>query len=302
MSGFCPNHKSIRQTFFIFDYIMGALFIVYFLIYSIPTIIEMKNQPPILPTAKVAQITFMSALLIKGLGITFSGIGIQNQWDFGAFSLFTNGLPGYVIATAYCYVFFSWCSVCVQFTNKDSKSFFKKSTLILRSIIIIIWIGFVITGICVSTLSCKRQESSARKAHYIEATIASIRDIIITIAFIVYLIKVSRIFGPLRCNFRLSEIRLISVSSLLTLAVFYRAFTIEFYTYYWSSSTGLYSQSDTNKYKLECSIGYFINYSFDQVLMEFFPLLSIGLMRFIQIRDNASHSLSEIALAPDSSY
>ena len=227
---FCPDYPDIKKLFSYFDYSLGGIFLIYFLIYSIPTIKELCVEPQMIPGGTISQISFMLALLIKGIGIIISGLGIQKDWDFVLFSLFSNGLPGYFIAMAYCFIFFSWCSVCVQAANRTSKNFFQTSYCILKALIILIWIGFIAAACCVAALY-QRNEKSSRIAHMIEAGIASTRDLIIAFAFTIYLFKIREIFGTLHCSFRHSETRIMSVCIILTIAVFYRSISIEVYTY-----------------------------------------------------------------------
>ncbi|KAK8886947.1 hypothetical protein M9Y10_037982 [Tritrichomonas musculus] len=109
--------------------------------------------------------------------------------------LFTSALPGYVTSAAYCMIFFSWCSICIEVMEKKSSAFYGKSRCVLLSLLIAIVIGFLITTITSAVSATRNYADIAGIAHFVEAVIAVIRDISVSIAFIVYLRKMWQIFA-----------------------------------------------------------------------------------------------------------
>jgi len=225
---------------------------------------------------KRAQISFIIALFLRGIGFTTNSILISKKITLGTISMFTSGLPGYMTVVAYTMIFFSWCTVCYEVLSNDSKTFFQKSQRVLTWILICLAICFVIAMI----IFCSANNVYGHKT---EAMIATVRDIVLGCFYASYLYEIQTLFKTSICDFSKPEIKLYILCSILAFALFYRSISIQIYTWYYS-------------YNRDCTKKYLVNLIIDMILDEIIPVLAIGLVRFCGIIQPIK-SRSEISIS-----
>ncbi|OHT11032.1 hypothetical protein TRFO_19422 [Tritrichomonas foetus] len=264
LTNFYLNHWKWAITYLTF----GFVFLVYFIVYTklvFKDILLSKNKND---GSFGSQVSFIIALIVKSIGYISCGIiyslvnsdnkdKIHRIWQSA--SIFTAGMPGYVVAAAYCYIFFAWCTLCVNYLSRDSISFYQKSKKWLQILMVFIFIICLISAI-ISLLGDKI-------AHTCEAMFACARDLIIALCFLFYLINISKLFNNLFKSSLSSEFHLFAMCSMLIIALTLRIAAILLYTF-------LFSSNDSSNI-------YLIVYIVEQLVIEFVPLFAIGIWHFV---------------------
>lgn len=98
-----------------------------------------------------------------------------------------SSFPGYCISAAYCMIFYNWCSICIEAMEKNSYVYIK-SRCVFTSLLIGICVCFILTTFLFIFLG-------GDQFHIAEAVFATIRDITLSIAFIIYLAKMWQVFA-----------------------------------------------------------------------------------------------------------
>lgn len=253
-------------------YFYASIFIVLFLIFLIITINDFRYK-----RSNSTQIPYLVAVFSRGVGYMISGALIQQdkKSEWNKYSIICNGLPGYIVATAYCFIFFSWCAVCVDCLAKKKVGFFDYTKIIMTVVIVIIWVAYVISLICFYALD----EGSS--AHNVEGTFATIRDWLVSIAFITYLIKIHGMFNSTRsCDS--TESTLFFMCTLLFVTMFLRGLSILIYI------VGIMGRKTSTGYDKEWTKGYLTAFILEQLLLEVLPLGAICLFKMISTKANAT--------------
>ena len=107
------------------------------------------------------------------------------------FFMLSTSLPGYFISAAYCIIFFSWCSVCIEVMEKKSSRFYGKSRCVLAILLSVILSLSLVSILIFFFIGGEKFE---KVSHISEAICATIRDISLSVAFIIYLSKMWQIF------------------------------------------------------------------------------------------------------------
>jgi len=193
------------------------------------------------------------ALLFKGLGSICSGLIFacstnseifelrKKSWSiWDKYSIFSSGFPGYVIAAAYCFIFFSWCSLCLKCFAKDSKSFYVCGMKTLKFLLTIIILGFFSSAIPVLLVEDRSIP------HKVEAIIACVRDFVIAVSFFLYLLTIWKLFeNPCNICFSSAESKLLNTCIMLIIVMVLRMISIIIYTFVINKYPS-YSEFSTN--------------------------------------------------------
>lgn len=207
-----------------------------------------------------AQVTFLCGIFARGIGHIVSGIIVAKRWNWAHYSLLASGLPGYITAIGYCFIFFSWCSVVVDFVAKKSTGFYKKSKITLLALAIGVTVGFIISFGCMY--------SDSEPAHAAEGAIATLRDFVIAGAFAIYMFKVWKLFENPCGQCGTPEMNILIMCGILIAALIFRGISIIAYIYIISKV------AETNP-GYECSMSYLGIFILEMILCEIMPLCSI---------------------------
>lgn len=249
-------------------YLCGAIFLAMFLVFLMITINDVRRKQ-----LNSTQIPYLAAVLTRGIGYMISGSWIQHEkkTTWNNYSVICNGLPGYVVATCYCFIFFSWCTVCVDCLAKKKIRFFDYTKIIMTFVIVIIWVAYVISLICFYALD----EGSS--AHNVEGVFATIRDWLVAVAFITYLIKIHSMFNS-SCSCDSTESTLFFMCTLLFVTMTLRGLSILIYI------TCIMGKKNSKGNDLEWTKGYFTAFLLEQLLLEIFPLGAICVFKLISTK------------------
>ena len=272
--------ESVVQSFRIFDIILGVLFLGFLLVFIYFTYKEYRNSTIKPETPLSSQIVYILALLVKGTSYVITSVcrEYDDNEKWGKLSCCIIGLAGYISAITYSYIFFTWAALCANYLGHDFAVFYGASKKILISIIVIVVVMFLVS------ISFMLVHYS--KMHYIEASFASMRDFFIAIAFIVYYKKVFALSESPHCIMCNPETKIYVMCGFLITVLIFRAASILVYTLCWSDWGNL-----ADKCREFNGYGYFTEYVIEQIILEFCPLLYIGITRIIQIQ---SQSYSQI--------
>ena len=259
---FCSSNPKLIPAFESSYILFSALFLIYAIVYIIISIRTSNDSQITAPGSSLSQISFIVCLIVRGLGFLANGILIAKHISLKTISLFTSGFPGYVTAVAYTFIFFFWCNLCAEVLSNDYKTFFFKTQKSLFLILSGLAIAFIVAMIIFFT-------ENNEFGHTVEAIIASLRDAVLSFYYFIYLIRIKKLFKTSCCDLTKQETRLYIICTLLALALFYRAITIQVYTWYYSSR--------------ECSKEYLGNLIFDMLATEVIPLFAIGIIRICGI-------------------
>ena len=140
---FCSSNPNLIPSFEAAYYSLGFIFLIYGIAYII---YSLKSPSPQMQSngSQGSQISFIICLFARGIGLIINAILISKKISLSTISLFTSGLPGYLTAVAYTFIFFSWCNLCVEVLSKDSKEFFIKTQRSLFWILFMLILIFVI--------------------------------------------------------------------------------------------------------------------------------------------------------------
>lgn len=254
--------------------ILGILLMIFSIIYFILTIKTTCEEKDAGHGHFGAQVSYIVALFVKCLGLIISGIFLlthpptSEDHSFNdKYSVLPGGIPGYTTAIAYCFIFFSWCSVCYDYLEKGSTGFYDKSRGILITLISIIVLLFSISFICMIAINPKT-------FHRVEQGVAITRDLILAIMFTLYLVKIYKLFEECCPGFHSPETKLFVLCSLLIFSLIMRPIGIAIYSLYTNPPGNL-------KHRSEFNTAYFFIFLIEFILTELIPLLAIGLTRLI---------------------
>lgn len=182
--------------------IFGVLFVILFLIYLSSSYKDFR-KPHLETITKASYALFAIALLIRAIGFMSSSAFIKvinNQYlkinctdnsdsqtqYFLKLQLWSNIpslVPGYTISASYCFIFFSWCAVCIESLEK------KKSAMMSRWRKVLFILLLMITVLCLISVFCFLflDTESSTKLHILEACFAISRDLLIGTSFVIYL-------------------------------------------------------------------------------------------------------------------
>lgn len=284
-------------------YVLGIILILFAIIYVIFTFSELKNEYGQEHGKFSAQISYIICVFVKGLGLLVCGVFLSYNFNtryvsapsgqpnsnvtlWGMYSVLPGGIPGYMTSIAYCFIFFSWCSVCLTFLDRNSVGFYKTSKTILLSLLTGIIIGFI-TSFIFMLLAANSHigGTTVDGAHMAEAMIATVRDIVIAIAFIIYLFKISKLFETACPSYASVEGRLFWLCVMLIIALIFRPFCILTYHMIFASKRNTEIQK-----KSEFSNAYLIIFLIEQTITELLPLGLIGYLRLCDISKGSSAS------------
>lgn len=260
------NYSDIKATF-ITDFVLASIFIIFGIIYTLLTIRQTCEEKGEVQGQFEAQIMYIAAVFCKGLGLFVTGIFLAFKTPTGSddefwnkYSVLPGGIPGYVTAIAYCFIFFSWCSVCLDSLEKDSVKFYARSKWVLLTLISGIVVLFLVMIICMQ--ACKDYGTF----HKIEASVAILRDLIIAFLFILYLHRIFKLFEEPCSGFSSPETKLLFICITLIVSLIMRPISIGIYTLW------------VTKYS-EFSTSYLIIFLVEIVITEIIPIGSIGITR-----------------------
>ena len=283
------SYKSWEYTY----YIIGLILILFAIIYVFLSYSELIAEFGQEHGKFAAQISYIIALFIKGTGLMVCGYFLTKKFQttvipnnitiWGKYSVLPGGLPGYVTAAAYCFIFFSWCSVCLTFLDHNAVGFYRTSKTILLILLSVIILGFMISFYFMFNSS---NPVNLDKAHFIEAIIASIRDVFIAIAFGIYLRKIFQLFETTCPSCTSIDGRLFWLCVMLIIALICRPFCILTYHLIFASKTAF----ETSK-KSEFSTGYLLVFLIEQTITEIIPLGLIGYLRLVDL--SRSNSIAD---------
>jgi len=264
--------SSIIDRFEKFDLITGGSLFLFMLVYSFFSIKNLIYYTQKQKDFITAQIMFMIGLLAKSCALFFSGILINGRSNWGTITAILHGFSGYMTGVAYCYIFFSWTSACSSFLGKDFAHFISSLRSVLYTLIVFMIVCFV-SMICLMLLS-----SQSTIAHYIEAGVASFRDIVLSLSFFSYFRKIFSLAEPPYCDFSKPETGIIFLSLYLIITLSLRSLSIITYALYWSDWGSIFKNKNR-----ECTNTYFGVYAFEQLVYELSPLIIIGITRIKHI-------------------
>ena len=279
-----PQTDHVIEAFFWFDLVSGIILIIFSIIYTFFFVKDCRNSVANKDNDITHQIVFSIALLWKGISLLISAtLRDYKDSNWGLLSVLITGSAGYMSAIAYCFIFFTWTALCANYLGHDFAVFYKNSRRLLLTLVCIV-VGMLV--ISVSFMYFSTNEEFGKIFHYAEASFASARDIIIAIFFILYFKKVLGLAEAPYCGKDKPETKIFLMCGILISILIFRAASILFYAFYWSDWGNLAGKCrEFNGYS------YFIDYSIEQVLFEFLPLLYIGGTRIHQIIDTAYTSL-----------
>lgn len=262
------------QTFAITYYVLGSIFIVFACIYMALTLKTTCEEKDETQGQFNAQIAYIAAVICKGIGLIVSGIFLtvktptaEDHSFNDRYSVLPGGIPGYVSAIAYCFIFFSWCSVCFDCFEKNATKFYSRSKWVLTSLISIVVLLFAISFICMLSVS-------AAKFHRVEQGVAITRDLILALMFAIYLYKIYKLFEDPCPGCGQPESKLFFICITLIVSLVMRPISIAIY------SLWIYPPGKAER-KSEFSPSYFVIFLVEFLLTELIPLGSIGYTRLI---------------------
>ena len=275
--------EQIVSSFFYFDVVSGSVLLIFAFVYLYYIIKEYKNSAEKEDYSALPQIVFFIALLWKGVSLILTSIFRKyNSSNWANFSVILTGLAGYISALAYAVIFFTWTALCANYLGHDFAGFYKASRSGLLTIIIIVFI-MLILALVMMFLGSSEQKVIY---HYIEASCASFRDIIIAICFFMYFRKVLALSEAPYCDRNKPETKVFFMCGFLITVLVLRATSILVYAFFWSDWGNLAGKCrEFNGY------GYFSDYVLEQILLEFLPLFYIGVTRINLIIDTPYSSL-----------
>ena len=265
--------------------ILGFIFLIFTIFYLSKTCKDTFSTETNLQGQKAAQIAYIVAIIFKGLSLFVAAIFLLCDFTskmktykidgkdvsysyWSVYSIIPTGIPGYVTACAFCFIFFSWCSIAKSNLEKSVSGYYDRSKWVLTVINILILIGFAISlTVMLST--------DPVKAHEAEAIIASVRDSGTAICFLIYLICIFKLFeSPCPSAFS-PETRLSAMLIILIVALILRPISTMIYVLIFTGKDGKSSSYS------EFSIGYYIVFLVEFLLTEILPLSIIGIVRLL---------------------
>ncbi|OHT07575.1 hypothetical protein TRFO_05229 [Tritrichomonas foetus] len=271
--------------------VIGVIFTAFAIIYLILTIQDITPMRKTNFVGYTAQISYIAALFTKGFGSfgcaiffmipMFTKNCTHEDWEaslnnWNQYSIIPSGTPGYASAAAYCCIFFSWCTLCIEYLAKDSKKFYNKTQIIVKTCLIFISIMFIIS---LGSL-CFNQKRIQNTIHLIESGFACFRDLVIAICFLIYLVRIYKQFNTTLCSFSTKpESILLLMCIMLIVCLFLRILSILLYFIQFNGASA--SQKDYTTKDDEFCLKYLGIFIFEQILTEFAPLGVIGMVRFL---------------------
>ena len=285
-----PQYELWQYTYLV----LGLLFLAFSIFYVYKTIQETCSDHHNIQGKFQAQITYIAAIFTKAICLLVSAIllftgsastqasnsidlnSINSQYlsdssnstgtTWSRYQVLPGAIPGYVSALAYTMIFFSWCSVCYDALEKSTIGFYKQIKTVLIVLTAIIIVLFLLALIIIFSVNDNSVPSM------VEAIIAAIRDVVISICFIIYLKMISSLFSAPCPNCCAPENRLFSLLILLIFSLLLRPICALVYNFV---VIGYPHRRET---QIEFSVGYYIVYLIEFLLTEIMPLGMIGLM------------------------
>ena len=265
--------------------VLGIIFLIFTIFYLSKTCKDTLTTETNLQGQKAAQIAYIVAIIFKGISLFVAAIFLfcdftsktktykidgkdvsYSYWS--VYSIIPTGIPGYVTACAYCFIFFSWCSIAKSNLEKSVTGYYDRSKWVLTVINILILISFAISlTVMLST--------NPDKAHEAEAIIACLRDSGTAICFLIYLICIFKLFESPCPSVFSPETRLSAMLIILIAALILRPISTMIYVLIFSKNG-----EDGTNYS-EFSIGYYIVFLFEFIVTEVLPLSIIGVVRIL---------------------
>lgn len=182
----------IMITWVIVLSVLSLSLFIFIMIYMFKNLKSIISTRLMTPHTYKAQISFIIAVLVKAIGMGGSAILISSIFwnkenflnNYNKFEVIPGGLPGYISSFAFCNILASWC--CVYFGH------FNASRIAAISVRILEILSYLVLGlffIFILLMFFVNQEIY----HSIEAIVALARDLIISIVFTVFIIKVHSI-------------------------------------------------------------------------------------------------------------
>ena len=181
------------------------------------------------PVSFLAQIWFIIAVFIKGIGIFGSGFLLlfffKNEnyflklWE--RYSVIPGGLPGYVSSFAYCYVLNAWCRTYFDYIQASNYAEFTHKVLKYTSYSVLI-LFFIFLFLMIF--------QDPKLYHTFEAIVAITRDTIISIIFLSFIFKVKKLYEGKHTIFMYLS------STCMVIGLFSRTLSVVIYTFYFSGN------------------------------------------------------------------
>ena len=262
------------RNFTITYIVFGIIFFIYGIIYTSLTIKTTCEEKDETQGQYNSQIVYIIAIFVKAVGLIVSGIFLEAKtptcYDhdfFDRYFVLPGGLPGYMTGIAYCFIFFSWCSVCFDCLEKNTTQFYQRSKWVLMTAIGLIVVFFFIFFICMLAVDIST-------FHRIEQAFAICRDLLLAIMFALYLYKIYKLFEEPCPGCGQPESRLFLLCIVLIVSLILRPISILGYSL-WTNPPG------NSQKRSEFSSEYLAIYIIEFIVTEKVPFLTIGLTRLI---------------------
>ncbi|OHT06366.1 hypothetical protein TRFO_05553 [Tritrichomonas foetus] len=233
-------------------------------------------RKPTQPLTKASYITYILAVLFRSIGYACQAgiLGLSDSILHERIYMFISSFPGYMTAAAYCIIFFSWCSICIECMEKKTTKMFERIRIILIILLAIIIVFFISIIIVIFNISQKH----IGLINTIEAAFAIFRDIAVSVAFVGYLISIWKLFvNP--CSFLDNyESTITTLCVTITSALIVRVISILVYSILRSQNKTCFLDSSK----------YLCIFIIEQLLSEFFPLGVICLSRVLADKNRAT--------------
>ena len=262
------------QNFAVTYIVFGVIFLIYGIVYVALTCKQTCEEKDETQGQFASQVVYIVAIFVKAIGLFVSGLFLivktptaEDHSFNDKYSVIPGGFPGYMTAVAYCFIFFSWCSVCLDCLEKNSTKFYQRSKWVLMTLISIIVVLFLIFFICMLTVS-------TGPFHRVEQGVAITRDLILAIMFAIYLYKIYKLFEEPCPGCGQPESRLFILCLILIIALILRPISILGYSL-WTNPPG------SAKKRSEFSPEYLAIYIVELIITEVVPFATIGLTRIL---------------------
>ena len=246
-------------------YIVPSLILLFIaFVYIVFVSREFKTQTPKLPGWRSAQIIYIVAVLVRGVGWLVWGILIvtKNTDSKDTVDTLVNGLPGYFLTISYCFMFFLWCSISVNLIMNDTSDLYYR----LRNWHIISLVVVSGTGVAL-VIGMGAAQKDLETLHHCEIWFAVVRDMFTGCFFLVFTRQIIRMMRTKLCDRKSNEAGLCRMSLQVATSLLLRAISILAYFY------GFVFKKSTEVSRWQA--GSFVNTVLSALACELWPILVI---------------------------
>lgn len=184
---------------------------------------EFAKPSPKIPGFKPAHIFFSMFSLLRGItSIIWAILIAAHPTNVHVFcETIINGIPGYALTFAYCFVFFLWCSICMNLLLGDATGTYDKLRMGMAVVL-----GMLGMAMFVTLIIWIPSKGDIETTRLVEVVMAVVRDFLTSFFIFGFALRISCALRTRICDMHSDESHIVLMSFGISICLFLRGFSI----------------------------------------------------------------------------